>query len=167
MWPFASFGNILREIWSSIGTTFSRVFIIILVIDLILLIVFGIGIYYTQWLLKSIGNEFNRKMDDLYYQVSLLLYNNRDSIHEFPNTINYLLNYKTNLIKQGKDAHYYKDYNKLKKEINYIWDLVNTPIQYDQDLDSKHSSIVSLTAIHKQLKTMLALCSLWISTLFI
>ena len=95
---------------------------------------------YSRKTFDVVNNLFSKDMDDLYYQVSLILYNNKEDIHEFKINIPLLLQYKTQEINKKNKANYINNYNKLIDEIDYIGELTNNPINYNrQELDKKYT----------------------------
>jgi FlaA1/EpsC-like NDP-sugar epimerase len=71
--------------------------------------------YYANKTYAKIDSLFRLSIDTLYYEISVLLYNHRQDIHEFDTNIPLLLSHKTNLINQRDKAHYYEHFESCLK----------------------------------------------------
>ncbi len=87
-------------------------------------------------------------MDHMYYSVSTVLYTHRDTIYDFHNTIPILIKHKSDMIARKSQWLYYNDFDPLIKEVQYIYQLTNTPID---TINIDH--ITQQYTIVKQLKT--------------
>ena len=116
---------------------------------------------YSRKTFNTINTLFKVSMDDIYYQISLLLYNNKDNIYNFKENIPLLLQYKTEEMNKRSKANYYNNYTKLREEIEYIGNLTENKIQYNREvLDTQHSLVQNLSHTILYLKNSLSVLTL-------
>lgn len=94
---------------------------VILIIYLIIIIGLVLWLRYSQHIFHTLTTAFRVSIDNLYYTTSLLLYTNKDNIHDFKENIPLLLQYKTNLINKKSQANYYENIDDIIKEVEYIY----------------------------------------------
>ncbi len=157
-------------IWSSLWSFFGNmeVYVIwLIIIYIIIIITLILRLQYSRKTFNTINTLFNISMDSLYYQTSLLLYRNKDNIYDFTNSIPLLLQYKTQEINKRDSANYYENYNKLIDEIEYIWQLTDSSIQYNRaELDKQYQIVNKLSQTTTYISNSLSVFTLWIAKLF-
>lgn len=139
----------------------------LLVIYIIIIISLLFRLQYSRKTFNTINTLFKVSMDDLYYQTSLLLYRHKDDIYDFNTNIPLLLQYKTQEINKRDKATYYHNYIKLIDEIEYIWQLTDSPVQYNRaELDHQHTLVNKLDNTITYIKNSLSILTFWIARLF-
>lgn len=146
-----------------------EIYIIWLIVTYVIIVVALIlWLRYSRKTFNTINTLFKVSMDDIYYQVSLLLYNNKDNIYNFKENIPLLLQYKTEEMNKRNKANYYNNYTKLMDEIEYIWNLTENKVQYDREsLDTQHSLVQNLSHTILYLKNSISVLTLWIAKFFL
>lgn len=125
-------------------------------------------IQYTKKTFHTINSLFRVSIDKLYYQTSLILYNNKNTIYNFKENIWLLLQYKTAMIAKKYKALYYEDYEQLIKEIEYIYNLTNTDIAeiWKDTIDKQYQLVKTLQTKLSRLKNIANIYTLWIYKFF-
>lgn len=140
--------------------------LLLIIIYIIFIISLVIRLRYTDKIMISSENIFNKKLDDLWYQCSAILYKEKNNIHDISNTLPLLLHNKSSYAKEGKPYRLVID--KLIEEWEYIAQLTDKTIQIDKhNLQRTASFCKKLHAIEHNIKWTLAFISLWISKIFI
>lgn len=157
--------TVMTGIYSSIHFIVQNriLFIIIYVIFLVSLV---IRLHYTKKTMITIEKSFNQQLDTLRYQSSKILYQEKNNIHDYTNTIPLLLHNKSSYREQHKP--YRSQIDKIIDEILYIGQLTNTTISLDQTKIQKTAWFcIKLHHTEQSIKNMITLLSLWLSKLFI
>lgn len=137
----------------------------IIIVYLIVLAILVFWFFYSYRVLTKMLVVFRVMMDDLYYQVSSMLYHHRADIYKFEENIPILLQYKTQEFQQKAQANYYHNYEKLIKEIIYISELTNSPLQYDRArLDTQQQLVIKGVATLHSLSRVIGVLTLGVST---
>lgn len=157
-------------IWSSLWSFFANMetYIIgLVVMYIITIIILIVWLQYSRKTFNTINTLFRVSMDDLYYQISILLYRNKNNIYDFQSNIPLLLQYKTQEIKKKDKAAYYNNYIKLIDEIEYIWQLTDSPITYNRnELNHQYTLVHKLDNTIHQIKNSLSLLTLGLARIF-
>lgn len=165
------FINFFVNLWSGLWSFFSNIenyLIRVILIYIIIIIFLSFWLRYSKKTFAAIILIFDEHMDNLYYDASLRLYNHKDDIHDFSNTIPLLWKYKTEEFTKMDKANYYEHYEKLRDEIEYIWQLVNESITYDRaGLDTEHKLIIKISNNIKYIKRSLLGLTLGIAKFFL
>ena len=150
----------IRDFFSSTTTNSIRI-IIGYVLFLIMIITW---IYYSKKTFHTINTLFRVSMDRLYYQTSLILYKNHDTIYNFKENISLLLQYKTSMIEKKDKALYYENYEQLIKEIEYIYTLTSSDSNeiHKEDIDKQYKLVKILENKLSTLQNIANICTLWI-----
>lgn len=92
------------------------------------------------------NQRFEALVDDLYYQSSLIIHKLWDDLYDRENTIPLLFKHKTAEIARRKNANYYEHFDELFQEIQYIEELTQTSMTYEEDKLQEHKNITSTLA---------------------
>lgn len=162
--------NFFINIWSSIWWFFWNIetyLILTLLIYIIIVTLLVIWFRYSRKTFMKVNTLFKKDIDDLYYQTSLILYNNKEDIHEFQSNIPLLLQYKRQEIQRKNKANYISHYNKLIEEIEYIAELTNNSLIYNrEELNKKHHLAQNLAQNSSYMQNTLSVFTLGVSNLF-
>ncbi len=154
----------VRDFFST--TTTNSLRIVLWYIAFLIMIV--LWIQYTKKTFQTINTLFKVSMDKLYYQIALILYNNKNTIYNFKENIWLLLQYKTAMIAKKDKAVYYEDYEQLIKEVEYIYTLTNSDISeiWRENIDKQYQLVRTLEIKLSRLKNIANICTLGIYKLF-
>lgn len=92
---------------------------------------------------ERMNTIFEKSMDDLYYQTSLILYKEWDNLHDRANTIPLLFKHKTDEFTRGSQANYYEHFDKLLEELIYIAELTDQELSYDEEKLRTHQELTN------------------------
>lgn len=108
----------------------------------------------------------NKNMDHIRYTISSMLYNNKNNIHDFKNTIPLLLHYKTESLEHS--TPYRSHIDKIISESEYIYNLVGNNESRDySELKNNAWVLERLFQTKKRLYTLYNILTLGIGTLFL
>ncbi len=160
IWLWSNLFNSLKGSVFSI-THYSRLWLWIYIIIIVWLYAL---LRYTQKTFTTMNTWFRVSIDTLYYNISLLLYQNKDTIYNFKENIPLLLQYKTQLINKKDKAYYYEDCERLITEIEYIYTLTNSnqAVENKDTLIQQSHILLQLTGTIKNIKTTLTIMTLWL-----
>mgnify|MGYP003592697772 FL=1 len=155
----------LNEIWHIISFLIqNRYILIVIYIGVLWSIV--IWIKYTKKVMRKVEYITNKNMDHIRYTVSSMLYNNKNNIHDFKNTIPLLLYYKTESLEHS--IPYRSHIDKIISESDYIYSLVGNNESRDySELKSNAWVLERLFQTKKRLYTLYNILTLSIGTLFL
>lgn len=160
IWLWSNLFNWFKDLIFSI-THYGRLWLWIYIIIIVWLYAL---LRYTQKTFTTMNTWFRVSIDTLYYNISLLLYQNKDAIYHFKENIPLLLQYKTQLINKKDKAYYYEDSERLITEIEYIYTLTNSnqAVENKDTLIQQSHILLQLTSTIKNIKTTLTIMTLWL-----
>jgi hypothetical protein len=105
---------------------------------------------------------FRVSIDNLYYEVSKLLYEHKDDIHDFKENIPLLLQYKTQTIAKKEKGNYYEDFNNLITEIEYISQLTiqKSILSNKDDINNQYTILMKLINTIKVIRNTITIVTL-------
>ena len=140
----------------------------VIIIYIVCIVLLSLRLRSAWKTFNKLTTLFQESIDDLYYQTSVILYQEKENIIDAPTTIPLLLKYKTEEIAKNSEANYYENYEKLVQEIDYIGELTQQKITYDRTgLDSQQHIIKQFHSTIVRLRMSLLALTLWIAKFFL